>query len=353
MNQKNPYAISFGRIPKQYIRRDLIIYEILDELESEYVQEQAFKLTGIRGTGKTVTLTAIEKELRDESDWIVVDLKSGSEITKDLIANLYSDVPFLTRFVNSNLNLSMFGIGINLSQQSPVASLDVALKKILTEVKNRKKKVLIAIDEARKTDELIDFIQEFQILIREELPVYLIIAGLYDDIDSIENTDGLTFFLRAAKYDMTPLSLDIIREDYRSTLQLPYETAKELAQMTKGYAFAYQAFGMYMWESHGTEITDLVLAKVDFALREKVYAKIWSELSSKDKWFLQYIVKKDTMPVAELLETTKKNHNEWSVPRRHLIDKGIIDGEIRGQIVLRLPRFKEFVEAETQYSEDQ
>ena len=349
MNQKNPYAISFGRIPRQYIRRDLIIYEILDELESEVVQEQAFKLTGIRGTGKTVTLTAIEKELRDESDWIVVDLKSGSEITKDLIANLYSEVPFLTQFVNSNLNLSMFGIGVNLSKKSPVASLDSAVTQIMTEVKKKKKKVLVAIDEVRKTPELVDFIQEFQILIREELPIYLIVAGLYDDIESIENTDGLTFFLRAAKYDMTPLSLDIIREDYRRTLSLSYETAKELARMTKGYAFAYQAFGMYMWEEHASEITDMVLAKVDFALREKVYAKIWSELSAKDKWFLQFIVKKESMPVAELLETTKKSHNEWSVPRRHLIEKGVIDGETRGKIVTKLPRFKEFVENETEY----
>lgn len=344
MNHKNPYAISFGRIPKQYIRRDMIIGDILDEMESDEAGEQAFKLTGIRGTGKTVTLTAIEKELKGEHDWIVIDLKPGSDITKDLIANLYSEVPFLTQYVNTNLNLSMFGIGVNLTKQSPIASLDAALKRILSEVKRKKKRVLVAIDEVRKTDAMVDFIQEFQILIREDLPIYLIVAGLYDDIESIENTDGLTFFLRAEKYDMTPLSLDIIREDYRSTLNLPYETAKNLARMTKGYAFAYQAFGMYMWDSNGTEITDMVLAKVDYALSEKVYEKIWNELTPKDKWFLQFIVAKESTPVSELLEITKKKHSEWSLPRRHLIEKGIIDGNLRGIVALRLPRFKEFVE---------
>ncbi len=40
-------------------------------------------------------------------------------------------------------------------------------------------------------------LQEFQILIREDLPVFLLVAGLYEDIEDVENTDGLTFFLRA------------------------------------------------------------------------------------------------------------------------------------------------------------
>ena len=59
MSERNPYAISFGRIPNQYIRRSLLIDDIIDTLNSDIVQEQAFKLTGVRGCGKTVTLTAI------------------------------------------------------------------------------------------------------------------------------------------------------------------------------------------------------------------------------------------------------------------------------------------------------
>ncbi|MBR1523526.1 MAG: AAA family ATPase [Lachnospiraceae bacterium] len=348
MPQKNPYAISFGRIPNQYISRDVLIDDITEELNSDIVTEQAFKLTGIRGTGKTVTLTALEKELKNDDRWIIVNLRSNSEITNDLLANLYSDVPFLTKFVDASLNLSAFGIGLNLTNRSPVASIDSALKQILSEIKKRGKRVLIAIDEARKTDAMVDFIQEFQILIREEYPVYLIIAGLYEDIESIENTDGLTFFLRAAKYEMKPLNIKVIQEDYKETLKLSDEKASELAKMTKGYAFAYQVFGKYMWESHNKEISSIVLAKVDDALSEKVYDKIWSELTQKDKWFLGFIVRKDKMSASELLEMTKKKHNEWSVPRKHLVDKGIIDGSVRGTITLKLPRFKEYVENQSQ-----
>lgn len=345
---RNPYVISFGRIPTQYISRRVLISDIIDALESDIIEEQAYKLTGVRGTGKTVTLTEIEKKIRENDNWIVVGVKSNGNIIEDIIANLYSSVPFLTSFVDANLNLTKFGIGLNLSNKSPVASLDYALKTILREVDRKGMRVLITIDEARKTKHMVDFIQEFQILIREELPVFLIAAGLYEDVESIENAEGLTFFLRAAKYEMTPLYHTFIRNDYEKTLNVSREVAEKMATITKGYAFAYQALGKYMWDLNAQDITEEVLALLDEALAEKVYRKIWSELAPRDKWFLGYIVKKDKMSATELLEMTNKKHNEWSEPRKRLTEKGIIDTKIRGQIIVCLPRLKEFVENETE-----
>ena len=346
MAERNPYVISFGRIPTQYISRTIVIDSIIDSLESETIEEQAYKLTGVRGTGKTVTLTAIEKRIRQNKNWIVTGVRSNGNIIEDIIANLYSEIPFLTAFIDANLNLTKFGIGVNLSQKSPVASLDYALKAILTEVKKRNMRVLITIDEARKTPSMVDFIQEFQILIREELPMFLIAAGLYEDVESIENAEGLTFFLRATKYEMTPLNHTFMRNDYEKTLGVTREVAEELATITKGYAFAYQALGKYMWDLKAKKVTDEVLILLDEALADKVYRKIWSELAPKDKWFLQYIVQKDRMSASELLEITNKKHNEWSEPRKRLSEKGIINTKTRGQIAVCLPRLKEFVENE-------
>ena len=346
MSERNPYTLNFGKIPKCYISRDVLIDEIIDNLCADSPDDQAFKLTGIRGTGKTVTLTAIENKLRLDEKWIVIDLKSNSDITTDLVAALYDEVPFLTEFIDKSLNLSAFGIGLSLSQKSPVASIDFALKKLLEYAKKKNHRVLVVIDEARKTDALVDFIQEFQILIREDLPIYMLVAGLYEDIESIENADGLTFFLRAEKYEMMPLSTDIIREEYKETLKISDEHASKLALMTKGYAYAYQVIGKYMWDSHGNEANGMVLAQIDEALSRKVYDKIWSELKPQDKWFLSFIVRKDKMSVSELLEVTSKKHNEWSEPRKRLIEKGVIDGSVRGVISIRLPRFREYVEKE-------
>lgn len=343
MSERNPYVISFGRVPTQYISRTILIDSIIETMESDIVEEQAFKLTGIRGTGKTVTLTAIERQMREKEDWIVVGVKSNANITEDLVGNLYHAAPFITAFVDTELNLSKFGIGLNISRKSPTASLDYALKKILEEIKQAGKRVLVTIDEARKTEFMVDFIQEFQILIREELPIYVIAAGLYEDIESLENANGLTFFLRAAKYEMTPLNMTLVRNDYEKTLGVSRETAEEMAYLTKGYPFAYQALGKYMWDTKSDYISEEVLALLDEALAEKVYNKIWSELAPRDRWFLKFIAEKDVMQVSELLTLTKKKHNEWSEPRKRLSEKGIIDVKIRGVITMKLPRMKEFI----------
>ena len=61
-----------------------------------------------------------------------------------------------------------------------------------------------------------------------------------------------------------------------------------------------------MWDSKEKTLTDSVLRSFDDVLAEKVYKKIWGELAPNDRWFLQFIVKKDSMPASELLEITKK-----------------------------------------------
>ena len=47
-----------------------------------------------------------------------------------------------------------------------------------------------------------------------------------EDIESLENADGLTFFLRASKYEMTPLNMTYIRDDYIKTLNVSFEGAE-------------------------------------------------------------------------------------------------------------------------------
>ncbi len=61
---------------------------------------------------------------------------------------------------------------------------------------------------------------------------------------------------------------------------------------------------------------------------------------------MSFIVKKEVMPVSELLEMTKQKKNEFSQYRERLRDKGLIDVSNRGIIKLPLPRFDVFVEKE-------
>lgn len=345
-NINNPYAVAFGRIPTSYIKRDIVIDEVLSAFLSENVDSQCYKLTGVRGSGKTVTMTSIIRMLNEQGNWICIDLSASDNILHDLLAIIYDKVPYMAQFIDAELNLSEHGIGITVSKNRPVASVDVAVGKVLNELKKKNKKLLVTIDEIVKNEETVHFIKFFQQMVREELPIYFIAAGLQGKIEELENTGGLTFFLRSDKLKMKPLNFLLIRSDYQNKLSVTKEVAEELAYITKGYAFAYQALGKYMWEEKENYVSENVLNKMDAALADGAYRIIWRELSESEKMYVSFLCKKDEMDVSELLELTKKKASDWTRPRKNLIDKDLIEPTGRGTVKFVLPRFDVFLSYE-------
>ena len=121
-----------------------------------------------------------------------------------LVGKLYDSRSYITQFIDGNINLSGFGIGLNISAKSPVADIESALEKILKEIKRNNKKLLVSIDEVSNTQYMREFASCFQLLLREELPIYVIMAGLYENIHDLEDVENLTFLYRTPKYEMEP-----------------------------------------------------------------------------------------------------------------------------------------------------
>ena len=300
-------------------------------------------LTGTRGSGKTVTMTAIERRISEHDDWIIIRLNPARNMLESLTGKLYDSHDFLTSFMDKTLNLSKFGIGMSIKSKPPVADIESALEIILKEIKKRGKRLLVTIDEVSNTEYMREFASSFQIMIREELPIFLIMAGLYENIRDLENEDNLTFLYRTPKFEMEPLNLTLIADRYEKIFKVPHDNAMDMAIVTKGYPFAYQALGKYLWEEKDHRMSTVVLTKTDEALSHYVYKKIWSELSQKDKWYMSFIVTKESIPTSELLEISKQKQNEFSQYRARLRDKGLINVSNRGLISYRLPRFDVFV----------
>ena len=64
--KKNPFSLSFGKEPVSLINRNVQSYEIIDTFEDENPTYQVCMITGVRGSGKTVMLTEINKTFRAE-----------------------------------------------------------------------------------------------------------------------------------------------------------------------------------------------------------------------------------------------------------------------------------------------
>lgn len=342
---KNPFSISFGKKPYQYIERELVIDDIMDDLQSDVIQNQCFMITGVRGSGKTVTMTAIENELRDDKDWIVIGLNAERDMLTSLVAKLYDEKRLLRDYFDTSINLSAFGIGVSVKNVPPVADIESALEKILNEIKKRKKRLLVTVDEVSNTEGMRQFASSFQLMIRHDYPIFVIMSGLYENIHNLEDEKALTFLYRAPKFYMEPLSVDLVRVRYMKIFDIDDDRAGKMAKLTKGYPFAFQALGKYVWTSPGYELNEEVMIKYDNALSTYVYDKIWDEMSETDRWYMAVIAEmgRETVKTSELLESSGKKKNEFSQYRVRLSDKGIIDISKRGIIFVKLPRFLEFV----------
>ncbi|MCR5520575.1 MAG: ATP-binding protein [Lachnospiraceae bacterium] len=337
----NPYNLIFGKEPFQVIPRNTQKNEIIDAFLSEPSVQQIYMITGIRGCGKTVFMTEVSKEIGKEKDWIVVELNSQQDLMTDLAATLGSENNLAKMFKSASINLSLFGIGLEVKDSVPVSSIQVALEKMLESLKKHKKKVLICIDEVTVTTHMKTFAGAFQIFVRKDLPIYLLMTGLYENINILQNEKSLTFLYRAPKIELKPLNIGSIMENYKENFNLKPDEAGKMAALTKGYSFAFQVLGYFTFRQGG----DYKKAIPEFRqyLEDYVYEKVFSEMSAGDRKFVYSLACTENGKAKDIKTKGSFSDSEYSVYRDRLIKRGVINGSEHGFVRFTLPLFDEYV----------
>lgn len=338
----NPYDITFGKKPNLLIDRPEIVNDIIDNISDATNGCYLYFLTGPRGSGKTVTMSSIMDTFKAKDDWITVDLNPHLDLQEQLAATLYQKGKMKHHFIDKEFSFSFHGITFSLSGTNPVTNIANLLNVLFEYLKKKGVRVLISIDEVTNNEHMRIFAHSFQSLLREGYFVSLIMTGLYENFSKLENDKGLTFLFRAPKIYMTPLNLRAIAYSYMDTLKMSEDKAVEASLLTKGYAFAFQLLGYFLFESGKKEVDEEILHKLDVQLEEKSYAKIYSELSRKEKEILITIAeeKKNNQ---EIMKALNMKNNSLSTYKTSLSRKGIIDISERGTASFALPRFKEFI----------
>ena len=85
---KNPFSLTFGKEPLSLISRNLQNEEIISSFKADNPDYQVCMITGVRGSGKTVAMTTIANELRQDENWLVVDLNPERDLLNALAAEL-------------------------------------------------------------------------------------------------------------------------------------------------------------------------------------------------------------------------------------------------------------------------
>ena len=222
----NPFTLSFGKKPLQYISRLTETNQILESFCAEIPSNQIYMITGVRGSGKTVMMTNIASELRKREDWIVVELNPTRDLLQSLAAKIYSIPELHTLFINAKLDFSAFGLGVSIENAAPVTDIENALELMLKYIQKSEKRLLISVDEVTNSEYIRIFASSFQIFLRNDYPIFLLMTGLYENIYNLQNDSSVTLYCGTYKEDKK--EQEEIDNDYR-------KQAKELVNKMVAY----------------------------------------------------------------------------------------------------------------------
>ena len=339
--KKNPYTLLFGKEPKQFISRRYETSTVIENFDADEPTEQLCLITGVRGSGKTVFMTEVSNQFKKDKDWVVVELNLETDILENLVSKLSSENSLAQIFKTAKINLSFWGFGLEVSGVAPITNIEVAITKMLESMKKQNKRLLVTIDEVVSSKSMREFASAYQIFIRQDLPIYLLMTGLFEDIDQLQNEKNLTYLYRAPRIALKPLNTRSMANNYMNNIDIDDETAMTMAKMTMGYSFAFQVLGHFVWEENGKY--EKVIDEYKKYLGDFVYDKIWSEISNKDRKVLYGIANTEGGRVKDIREFLGMETNEFNPYRKRLVKKGLINGEKYGYVSLTLPYFDEFI----------
>ena len=341
MTTRNPFDITFGKEPYNIISRKGDLAPVYHSFSDEQPNSQVYILTGIRGSGKTVAMTTISEDYRKMDKWVVVELNSEGDMLEQLASKLIDEGHLKKLFLKGEFQFSFQGISFSLKGGETINNVSSLLKKEFEYLKKKNVRVLITVDEAVSSPNMRYFTQEYQILLRNGFPVFLLMTGLYQNIYSLTKSKGNTFLLRAPKINLTPLNLLSIQGSYSKIFGLTLEQASALAKFTKGYAFAYQLLGNILFEKGKKELDEEVIEEFDETIYERAYSLIYLELSETEKNVVDKVAQGTKNE--GILKDLALSPSQLSNIKNSLAKRGIIEDK-RGEFVFALPRFKEVIE---------
>ena len=349
---QNPFTTTFSKAPEYTYIATHKTDEILENYSYDSPSESVYKITGVRGSGKTVILAKVEEELRSEwnreKGWLVFDLNPTRDMLGQIAAMLHKEGFGKSGTKNRSVSVSATvlgtggGVGYASEKEDIFFDIGVEVESMIQQAQEKGKKILIGIDEVSKTSEMIKFASEYGRWLRANYPVYLVCTGLYENIQEVSNVKNLTFFRRATTIKTEPLNVVRMSEMYKSKLNIETSEAREMAKCTKGYAYAFQKLGALYFKKKNTEVLDDLIPDLKAELFAYSYEKIWEEMTETDRFLISLITEKKEYKREEVLGLMGERAGNYSVYRDRLIKRGILEAR-QAYISLALPFFADYV----------
>lgn len=354
----NPFKPTAGAEPPVLAGRKRVIDDFTDGLmEGPGAPGRLMRISGPRGSGKTVLLTELGDIARDKG-WVVVDETAGEGLINRIIERLVRQLPE----ANASMDIDLGFIKAHAGVSSGAGG--AGIRAVLEEAAGRigKKGVLVTVDEVQDADkgEMAAISQAVQHLIREKENVAFVFAGLTMGVADFINGEAMTFLRRAKAEQLEPISDDDVAAAFEKTFgesEMPIagDVLSAAVMATRGYAYMVQLVGYNVWkvarrhfvESHAVTMED-VRKGAEMAMEAYDEAVIEPALSRLSKRAMSYLVEmsgsdgpSSTGCVAKSLGVPAQS---LSSVRASLIAKQVIEPtEVRGYVDFAIPWMREYV----------
>ena len=356
----NPFTPSFGEVPLIMAGRAQVIQE-LDRSFSSTSRRPILTsvISGARGTGKTALLTFAEAQAR-ERGWVSVSLVSLPGLLEEAYeqscrqADHVIDMTLRTKRISS-LGIGPMSVGISHSETT-TPGWRTRMNVLLDRLAEKGAGLLMTIDEITpRLDELIQLTSAYQLFVREERRVALLMAGLPHNVSLLLNDKSVSFLRRAESIRLGRIADHEIERALRDTFaqagrSVSDDVIEEAVHTIGGFPFMMQLVGFNMWEEGGTskDIKDararrgIRLATEEFKTR--ILLPSYQELSPMDRRFLQAMLQDEGDSLLSTIARRLGKTNSYATQyKNRLLEHGIIGMRGSRSVGFELPSMREFL----------
>jgi hypothetical protein len=372
----NPFSPSFGVSPPVLAGRREVLNSFDTVFDNVRSPSYATLLWGLRGTGKTVLLNAVEDRARARGWPVVSAAAAGRTGLVDQIRRKASALLASLRREHGGpprravTGVSVMGTGFQVegvpasdhSEPAP-ADLETTLAALGEMLAGHGTGLLVTIDELHvsETDEIREFGSVFQLVSRRaERPVAFVGAALPELEDRLMAGDASTFLQRCRRHEIGNLrpseAAIALREPIEAGGGRIDDDATSIAvEASRGQPYLVQLIGSHVWDDAADLARGVTAAEVRRAAADAteqfgrhVHGPVWNRLSDLDKRFLAAMLADPaTSAIADVGRRWGHGPRSLSTYRKRLLASGLITSIGRGRVAFADPAVRPHVAART------
>lgn len=331
--RSNPFRPTFGVPPLYWVGRTAVLDAFRNALQSPAgASARTMIVSGARGIGKTVLLNELEDSAKAQG-WICIRASGRTNMVGELVE---TTIPRLIEQLASRDKRKINRIGIG----------GVG--------------ILLSIDEVQdaSVEDLTSIAVAYQDLLRDELDISFVAAGLPQGVNRLLDLPGVTFLRRAQRFVLGPLSAGNASEAFTATaadsgLNFSSEAISKAVELSKGYPYLVQLVGSLAWErAYARDETQIEASDVDSIADEaisilctQVHLPAASSLPPAQRQFLDSMSSASVdgiATIAEIAESQGRTVRSLSATRQRLIDADLIEPAAHGELQFVIPYMERF-----------